>query len=205
MYYILGNSGFAYELFEQIFLHQKTDKIFGGFIVLKDNKAILISDKGTEPFTYSIEAKFILGTGNKKWRNIFIEHFLKYYKADINHFPNVLAKSTHISKLSAIGIGNVFCSFSMLNGTAIVGNFNLFNVYSTASHNSALGDYNIFCPKSSAMGNTTMKDFNFLAAGATICPSISIGSHNILSAGEYLLEDMKDKQFFQSGLVTDKL
>ena len=76
--YILGNGGYAQEVFEQIFLRNVISN-FGGFIILKDNKAFLIGDEGVAPFTYPKESAFILGTGNKAWRQLFIEHFLKYY------------------------------------------------------------------------------------------------------------------------------
>jgi UDP-perosamine 4-acetyltransferase len=203
-YYILGNGGFANEVLEQIFLQNNTDKIFGGFIVLKDDKAILVSDDGVEPFTYPVDAKFIVGTGNGKWRNRFISHFYKYYRATTDHFPNIIADSAHISKMSKMGIGNVFCAFSMTNADVVLGNFNLFNVYSVTCHNNIIGDYNIFSPKSCAMGGVVMGDFNFLGAGVTITPSISIGTDNTISAGEYIFEDLTNRQFFQSGIVSDK-
>jgi hypothetical protein len=46
--YILGNGGYAQEVFEQIFLRNVISN-FGGFIILKGNKAFLIGDEGVAP------------------------------------------------------------------------------------------------------------------------------------------------------------
>jgi hypothetical protein len=50
--YILGNGGYAQEVFEQIFLRNVISN-FGGFIILKDNKAFLIGDEGSSTFYLS--------------------------------------------------------------------------------------------------------------------------------------------------------
>lgn len=203
-YYILGNGGFANELYDQVFLQNPTSEIFGGFITLKGNEALLVSNNGVEIFTYPVNAKFILGTGNKKWRNKFLLHFFDKYRETEEHFPNIIVGSAHMSKMADIGIGNVFCAFTLVNADAKIGNFNLFGAYSTISHDCVMGDYNILSPKSALTGNVAVKDFNFLGAGTTILPDVSIGSHNSLSAGEYLFEHMDNKQFFQSGIITNK-
>lgn len=202
-YYILGNGGFANELYDQVFLQNRLED-FGGFITLKSDKALLVSDKGITNFIYPVDAKFLIGTGNKKWRSKFLLHFLDRYRETEEHFPNIAVNSAHISKMADIGIGNIFCAFSMVNADVVIGDFNLVNTYSMLSHGTKIGSYNIFCPKSSTMGEVRIKDFNFFGTGVTIVPNIKIGSHNALSAGEYLFENMGNKQFFQSGIVVDK-
>ena len=82
--YILGNGSFAQEVFEQIIVANQI-KNFGGFIILKDNKAFCIGEEGAEAFNYPQDAQFILGTANPKWRKQFYNHFLGYYELNINH------------------------------------------------------------------------------------------------------------------------
>ena len=68
--YILGNGSFAQEVFEQIIVANQI-KNFGGFIILKDDKAFCIGEEGAEAFTYPPSAQFILGTANPNWRKQF--------------------------------------------------------------------------------------------------------------------------------------
>ena len=59
--YILGNGGYAQECFEQ-FVLCGTVKDFGGFIVLKNDKAVLMNEEGVTDFDkYAIdpEAKLV--------------------------------------------------------------------------------------------------------------------------------------------------
>jgi len=202
--YILGNGGFAQEVFTQIILPQQIEDEFGGFIVMNDGKAILIGDEGSDKFHYRENSRFILGTGNKKWRRQFIEHFTSKYTKSVMHFPNVAAETAHISSLAKMGIGNVFCSYSMMNANAQIGSFNNFNAYASIHHDAVFGDNNVLSPYAGCMGFVKMGDENFLGVNTQIVPKTQIGNENTLSAGETLFEDMGNRQFFQSGIVTDK-
>ena len=59
--YILGNGGFAQEVFEQIVLKEGATS-FGGFIILKKDKAYCISEDGATLFNHDEKSSFILGT-----------------------------------------------------------------------------------------------------------------------------------------------
>jgi acyl-[acyl carrier protein]--UDP-N-acetylglucosamine O-acyltransferase len=201
--YILGNSGFAREIFEQIFLRSHSSN-FGGFIILKDDKPFVIDSDGSYEFMYPIASSFVLGTGNKKWRKTFIDHFKQHYRLTSAHFPTFCAEDAHISKMSVLGIGNVFCSFSLTNANAEVGDFNCFNIYSTVSHDCVVKDHNIISPYAGIMGYCKVGSHNFLGTHSTITPKLTIGDDNTISAGECLFDDLADRQFFQSGVVYNK-
>lgn len=201
--YILGNSGFAKEIFEQIILkNHKTN--FEGFIILKDDKPFVITSNGSYEFDYPENASFVLGTGNKKWRTQFINHFKSHYPLSSRFFPTFCAEDAHISKMSILGIGNVFCSFSLTNADAQVGDFNCFNIYSTVSHDCVVGDNNIISPYAGIMGYCKVGNSNFMGTHSTITPKITIGNDNTISAGECLFDDMGDRQFFGSGVIYNK-
>lgn len=202
--YILGNGGFAQEVFAQVILSNSITNEFGGFIIIKDNEAILIGDEGASTFTYPIASSFILGTGNKTWRRTFIDHFTKYYQLTPAHFPNTLAPLAWVSPLAKLGVGNLFMNFSLINGNASMGDFNMFNPHSSLYHDSSLGDNNVFSPHSGVMGYCSLGNENFLGTGTHITPKCSLGNENTLSAGETLFDDMTDRQFFQSGVVVNK-
>ena len=200
--YILGNGGFSQEIFAQIIAPHAYD--FGGFIIVKNDEAFLINDDGINAFDYPSDAKFIMGTGNKKWRRIFLSHFLNHYDKSIKHFPNVEAKSSFVASTARMGVGNVLCEFSLINGTAEIGDFNNFNCYSSIHHDVIMGDNNILSPYAGIMGYCEVGNENFLGVGTHIVPKTEIGNENTLSAGETLFDDMENRQFFQSGIITDK-
>lgn len=202
--YILGNGGHAKEVYEQVFLHNNTPSQFGGFIVMNDNKAVLINKEGIEPFTYPEDSAFILGTGQKYWRTKFLEHFFAYYDINAKHFPNFISSTSYISQTSSMGIGNYLCAYTTINADAKLGNFNLLNCYSSMFHDSSIEDYNVLSPYSTLLGFASAINNNFLGAGATVSPKIAIGSHNTISAGEYLFDNMGDREFFKSGIISEK-
>lgn len=201
--YILGNSGFAKEIFEQLFL-QTNNNSFGGFIILDNDKPFVISDQGSQEFDYPSDCCFVLGTGNKKWRKTFIDHFKHHYPLSATYFPNFIAPSAYTSKMATLGIGNVFCPFSLVNGDATIGNFNCFNVYSTISHDCSMGDYNIISPYAGIMGYCKIGNDNFIGTNCTVTPKVHIGNDNTISAGECLFDTLTDRQFFSSGVVFKK-
>jgi len=202
--YILGNGGFAQEIFEQVILGHAVKEEFGGFIILKDGEAILIGDEGAVAFSYPEDARFILGTGNKYWRRRFLSHFTTHYQKTLQHFPNVEAPYAHVSKIATMGIGNVFMNFALINANAEIGDFNMLYSYSSIHHDSVVGSNNVLSPYAGLMGYIKMEDENFLGVGTHITPKCKVGNENTLSAGETLFEDMGDRQFFQHGLVLDK-
>lgn len=201
--YILGNGGFAHELFEQLFV-SNNDYTFSGFIILKDDKPFVINEHGSNEFSYPANASFIVGTHNKYWRKILIEHFTSKYEQSIQHFPNVKAKDSHVSSFASLGIGNVFCSFSLINYNAVIGNFNCISAHSTISHGCYVGDHNIVSPYAGIMENCKVKHYNFFGTHSTVTPKLDIGSNNTISAGECLFDDLNDNEFFQSGIVYKK-
>lgn len=201
--YILGNSGFAKEIFEQIFVRNPKHN-FEGFIILKDDKPFVIGSDGSYEFTYDNSSSFVLGTGHKKWRKSFIEHFKQHYPLTSTYFPTFAAEDAHISKMSVIGIGNVFCSFSLTNADSQIGDFNCFNIYSTISHDCIMGNENIISPYAGIMGFCKVGNNNFFGTHSTVTPKLTIGNDNTISAGECLFENLENRQFFQSGVVYNK-
>jgi len=201
--YILGNSGFAREIFEQIFLRNHKSN-FGGFIILNNDKPFVIDSDGSKEFDYNDDSCFVLGTGNKKWRKTFIDHFKSHYPLTSTYFPTFCAEDAHISKMSVLGIGNVFCSFSLTNANAEVGDFNCFNIYSTISHDCVMGSHNIISPYAGIMGYCKVGNHNFIGTHSTITPKLTIGNDNTISAGECLFDNMQDRQFFGSGVIYNK-
>ena len=68
--YLLGNGGYAQECFEQFVLGGVIED-FGGFLILKNDKAILLNEDGVNDFDYHEKASFILEQGTQNGEKYF--------------------------------------------------------------------------------------------------------------------------------------
>ena len=200
--YILGNGGFAQELFESFFIpHNQYN--FSGFIILNGDKAFVISEQGIHPFTNDKDAAFVIGTQNPIWRLKFIKHFTQLYEINKKHFPNIQSKA-HISRTAIIGVGNVFAPFSSINGIAQIGNFNSFSTYSSANNRSKIGNNNIFGSYAGIMNKCCIGDNNVFQPNSIVTEHISVGNDNLVSAGECVFDNINNEELFQSGIILKK-
>ena len=202
--YLLGNSGYAQECFAQ-FVLGGVIKDFGGFLILKNNKLILINEEGVDDFKYPDKSAFVLATRQPVWRNKFLEHLFKIYEKDINHFPNIVSNEAYLAQTSRLGVGNVLNCFAMINANTEIGNFNLLNCYASLHHDVKIGDHNIFATYATALGYNNVGDNNWLDSSATVTQRTNIGNNNTLSSGEHLFDDMNDGQLFQHGLIIENV
>lgn len=206
--YILGAGNFAQEVYSEVFLQGNASDhgLFGGYIYISklDNTILIDLENNEKGFDYPKDACFILATGVKKWRQKFIEIFTKKYPISEKHFPNVWSDSVNISPLASYGIGNVFLWNTLVRANAEIGNFNLMNAASIVHHNVKLGFNNVLLPQSQILGDSSMGDNNVLASSSVVVTKISMGNDNTVSAGEVVFDNMSDRKFFQSGIITDK-
>ena len=148
MIFILGGGHFAQEVYSEVYL-QGTAKDFGefgGYITFSEDEAMLTTKTEYKPFSYPLDAMFILAVGIKKWRLKFIKHFTLVYERPVKYFHNVFAKSANISPLATMGIGNIFLWNTLVRANASIGDFNLLNAASIVHHDVVLGNNNVLLP-----------------------------------------------------------
>ena len=201
--YILGNGGFAHEVFDHIFLKNNKYK-FTGFITLNDDKAFVISETGVNHFKYDSDAAFIVGTQNTIWQHKLIDYFLNLYEPIKKHFPNIYSSRSSVSATSMLGIGNLFMPFSSVNGISNIGNFNSFSSYSSVHNRCKIGNHNIFYPYAGIMNQCSVGNNNILQPNSIITEKVIIGSDNIISAGECVFDNIDNNELFQSGIILKK-
>jgi acetyltransferase-like isoleucine patch superfamily enzyme len=201
--YILGNGGYANEVFDHIFLKETTYE-FCGFITLIGDKAFVISTDGISAFEYDSDASFILGTRNLVWKSKLLEHFLKTYNPIKKHFPNIYSNRSSVSATSILGVGNLFLPFSSVHGIATIGNFNSFSSYSSVHTSCKIGNYNTLHPYAGIMNRCCIGDANILQPNSIITEKITIGNNNIISAGECVFDNVNNDELFQSGIIHKK-
>lgn len=201
--YILGNGGFANEIFEHIFLKENTYE-FCGFITLVGDKAFVISNQGVLPFEYDPSASFVLGTQNTFWRIRLLEYVLKLYKPIKTHFPNIYSNRCSVSNTSMSGIGNLFLPFSSVHGISTIGDFNSFSSYSSVYSRCKIGNHNIVFPYAGIMNQCSIGSNNIMQANSIITEKVIVGSDNIISAGECVFDNINNNELFQSGIILKK-
>jgi UDP-3-O-[3-hydroxymyristoyl] glucosamine N-acyltransferase len=202
--YILGNGGFANEVFDHIFLKNNKYK-FCGFITLVGDKAFIISEEGINAFVYDAEAAFIVGTQNTIWRYKLIDYFLNLYEPIKKHFPNIYSDKAHISNTSMLGIGNLFMPFSSINGIANIGNFNSFSSYSSVYNRCKIGNHNIVHPYAGIMNQCIIGNNNILQPNSIVTEKVTIGNNNMVSASECVFDNINDSELFQSGIILKQI
>jgi acetyltransferase-like isoleucine patch superfamily enzyme len=202
--YILGNGGYANEVFEHIFLKENVYE-FCGFITLVGDKAFVINKEGILTFEYDSEASFIVGTQNIVWKSKLLKYFLKLYEPIKKHFPNIYSNRSSVSSTSMFGIGNLFLPFSSIHGITTIGNFNSFSSYSSVYNSCSIGSHNMIYPYSGIMSRCSIGDNNILQPNSIVTEKITIGSNNIISAGECVFDNVNDNELFQSGIIHKKI
>jgi NDP-sugar pyrophosphorylase family protein len=201
--YILGNGGFAHEVFDHIFLKNNKHKFYG-FITLNGDKAFVISEDGVQTFEHDNNAAFIVGTQNTVWRYKLINYFLKTYEPIKKHFPNIYSDKAHVSATSVLGIGNMFLPYSSVQGISNIGNFNSFSSYSSVYNRCKIGNHNIVHPYAGIMNQCVVGNNNILQPNSIITEKVNIGNDNVISAGECVFDNVNDNELFQSGIILKK-
>ena len=198
--YILGKGGFAVSL-ARWFKHSNTS--FKGFISLDSDMPMLFSiDGSVKPFDYVSDAEFILGTSNTAWRIRFLKHLSEYYPISTSYFPNIVLTDTVF--YTDIGVGNLIMPYSTLENRSSLKNFNLINLYSSISYETVLGNNNTIDISANILQRTSIGNNNFIGSKACVTQNLRIGSDNTIDIGECLFDDMRDKEVFRSGVITNK-
>ena len=206
MIFILGGGHFAQEVYSEVYLQGNAKDFgeFGGYITFSEDEAMLTTKTEYKPFSYPLDAMFILAVGIKKWRLKFIKHFTLVYERPVKYFPNVFAKSANISPLATMGIGNIFLWNTLVRANASIGDFNLLNAASIVHHDVVLGNNNVLLPQAQILGDSKMGNNNVLASSAVVVPKVTLGNDNSISAGEVLFDDIEDRKLVKANSILDK-
>ena len=206
MIFILGGGHFAQEVYSEVYLQGNAKDFgeFGGYITFSEDEAMLTTKTEYKPFSYPLDAMFILAVGIKKWRLKFIKHFTLVYERPVKYFPNVFAKSANISPLATMGIGNIFLWNTLVRANASIGDFNLLNAASIVHHDVVLGNNNVLLPQAQILGDSKMGYNNVLASSAVVVPKVTLGNDNSISAGEVLFDDIEDRKLVKANSILDK-
>ena len=198
-FYIVGQTPFSYELYDQLVLQEKLDVkyTFIGFIHYIKDTLYCTSAEGIKPFTYPENSAFALGVTGIDIRQKYIYFLNKYYKDKEKTYPNIVLG--YESKLCVKGIGNIIMRDASLFGACVIKNYNVFQSGTTVAGGAMLGNNNIIEHKATILSEAELSDNNVLEANSVINKKVSIASQCRISIGECLSEDLGNNYLYQSG------
>jgi sugar O-acyltransferase (sialic acid O-acetyltransferase NeuD family) len=187
-YYIIGNGGFAKEVYYYAELVLGKNVPFKGFI---DYKPTATSKKVRNVECAVIDEDFFLqnvpkvpttylyvGLADPKQLEKIVQKFSGYT------FPNLIHPTATADYQSlTIGEGNIVTGGCFFSPDVEIGSFNIFNGLCTIGHDVTIGSYNVFGPGSKISGTIVMGSGNLFGLNAATLQNITIGNNNVLGAG----------------------
>ena len=132
-------------------------------------------------------AVYICSIGNSTIRLTLCRSFQEKGAA----FINFIHPTAIIGERVKMGVGNVFCPFSIVNPDVIIGDFVTVNVYSGFGHDSIIGSGCTLSGSCDVTGNCTLGEGVFLGGKAVIVPGRKIGDYATIGAGAVVFTNVK--------------
>jgi sugar O-acyltransferase (sialic acid O-acetyltransferase NeuD family) len=138
---------------------------------------------------HSIEknAVYICAMGDGKTRLLIGRDF----QSKGAEFINFIHPTAIIGKRVKMGVGNIFCPFSIVDPDVVIGDFVTVIVYSGIGHDSTVGNGCTLSSSCDVTGNCKLGEGVFLGSNATIIPGRKIGDYAKIGAGAVVFVHVK--------------
>ena len=189
--YIIGNGGFAKELWQIISEYSQynvqgfvdldpneTSTKVGGEIVKVYEQATFIND------FFGKELALFIGLGDPKVISVVTTKFKDFYFPNFIH-PNSDVIRNHVK----LGQGNIVTSGCVFTVDIDVGSYNIFNLNTTIGHDVSIGNSNVFNPGSNISGSVTIGNSNLFGTNCSILQEKKIGSGSTIGASCVITKD----------------
>lgn len=194
-YYIIGNGGFAKEVFFLASEVLDQEWYFKGFIDYKPEKDT--ASIGKQAYPVYDEESFLLQHDRKDAVIFFgigdpikIEKIAKKFNGF--KFPNLIHPSVVYHQPSiSLGEGNIIAAGCILTVDIQIGSFNIFNLNTTIGHDAVIGNGNVFNPGVNVSGGVRIGNFNLVGTNATILQYLTLGDNNTLGASCLLTKSVE--------------
>lgn len=106
-------------------------------------------------------------------------------------YPNIIAPDVNFldKESCCMGVGNVFCSNTVVSCNISIGKFNLFNIGVILGHDVSIGNYNIFNPAVRISGNVVIEHNNFFGVSSVVIQQKKIGSNVVIGANSVIIRN----------------
>lgn len=192
--YIIGNSGFAKEVYE-LSLHLEGYE-FKGFIDYKPEKDS--TDIFGKNFSVFDEDEFLksadpekvflaIGIGDPKTIKNVAQKFEKF------NFPNLIhPRAAFNENFNSLGRGNILTANVIFTANTTVGDFNIFNLSTTVGHDCIIQNCNVFNPAVNISGGVEIGNENLIGVASTILQYKKIGNQCIVAGGSMVTKNVED-------------
>lgn len=177
---IFGTGGFAKEVF-LILLRNN---------IPKEDIIYIDKERESEIIQKNLDNNFYMGIGDPLVRK---QIFKKNNKHKLN-FPNLFDPNCmFIKEQNIIGIGNIFCSNSLVTLDVNIGSFNIFNLQTTIGHDTEIGDFCTFSPGAKISGNSKIHNEVYFGTNSCILERLTVMSKITIGAGAVVTKDLKEE------------
>lgn len=108
------------------------------------------------------------------------------------NIPNIIDKTTVVSKSVNLGEGIFIGKQAVVNSLASLGNNCIINTAAVIEHECILGEFVHVAPQAVLCGNTTVGDGSHIGAGSVVRQQITIGKNVIIGAGSVVVKNIPD-------------
>jgi len=106
------------------------------------------------------------------------------------HIPNIIDKSSIVSRYATLGEGIFIGKQAIVNASAKIGNMAIINTSSVIEHECVIGDFVHIAPGSVLCGGVEVGDNTHIGAGSVLKQGIHIGANTIIGMGSVVVKDM---------------
>lgn len=135
---------------------------------------------------------FNVAVGNGKDRESMLN------KMDFNAEPlSLFAPQATILDCNSIGMGSIFCPYTMVTSNAKIGKFFQCNIYACVAHDCVIGDFVTFAPGVRCNGRVRIEDYAYIGTNAiiregTATKPLRIGKGAVVGMGAVVTKDVPD-------------
>lgn len=139
---------------------------------------------------HDIDGKeFALGT----YKPDVKQKIFKLFGIPLNHFPNIIHKSSQISSTVKLGNGLLVNSIVSIAAHTEIGNFVTINRNASVGHHTLIGDFSTINPGAVVCGNVNIGTGTIIGAGAIVIDGITIGNNCVIGAGSVVVKDVPNE------------
>lgn len=109
-------------------------------------------------------------------------------------FPNIIDKTSIISKDINIGYGNYIGKGAIVNINSTIENNCIINTGAIIEHDSYIGNFSHIAPGTTISGNTYIGENTHIGTNTTIIQGIKIGNNTIIGAGSVVVRNISSNK-----------
>lgn len=192
---IIGAGGFGREVYwhSQNSIGYKNQWIIKGFIDDNSKLSEILEVPllgSTDNYQIQSEDVFVCAIADPKTKSKVVGNMISKGA----EFINLVHRNAMISPSAKIGLGNIFCPFTLVSVNVNIGDFVVVNSYSSVGHDTYIGSYSSIMGHVDITGDVFVGEYAYFGSGSIVLPKSNIGAHSKIGAGSVVLKKVKEHQ-----------